>query len=80
MIWTGGTGNAQRILVDSCPKLLLCNSFRQLTAGLTSALLGSKTAVEVMIVPDNHCDTWALKGHGYRDKSRVKVAPLNGLC
>ena len=37
---------------DSCPTLLLCKNFRQLTAGLTSALLGSKTAVEVMIVPD----------------------------
>ena len=66
---------------DSCPTLLLCKNFRQLTAGLTSALLGSKTAFEVMIVPDNYCDARALMGHGYPTKQkRVKVIPLNGLC
>ena len=66
---------------DSCPKRLLCKNFRQLTAGLTLALLGSTTAFVVMVVPDTNCDAWALIGHGYPTKQkRVKVIPLNGLC
>ena len=52
---------------DSCPKLLLCESFGQLTAGLTSALLGSKTACKVMKVPDNYSEAWALVGYEYPD-------------
>ena len=68
MIWTGGAGNAQRILVEthvshSCS----AKTFRQLTAGLTSALVGSENAFEVMIEPANYCDAWALMGHGYPD-------------